>query len=414
MRMHVRRDLIAPLLLLAFAFPALAQVDDSEEEEDTGLGTVILEVESWVSQPTGLQFRPGTIASLSNPLGTSLLEMTHGTNDSFRYAAGYEFRDNIGKLLFTYWSHLDRSEASWFSPGLFVLGELGVTSFRAGVFDDGLADATAANSETTTRDIRLDFRREAFRGKRVRGEWLIGYRRIRHDRTFATSYFALAANLPPLIPPFLSSPRPDLSPQPDFSLVSSRFEGRGIEAGLDVVLPIRDRRLWVESGLNLAVLRGKINTSYVSMTHLYALAPDNEIEQILEQPFDEFELCTDGTPLPCSSGNPPLVNSIRQVRAQIGIQSTSDSSSAQVMEAYLGLRWRIWRDLEARAGFRNTRYTNVAAEIRPETVIPDSDKTLDEFSPDGFSLLRLAPGTLERTNRSVDYEGLYFGLSYRY
>ncbi len=350
------------------------------------------EVASWVSQPLGLDYVPAAVRDPDDPFATGILGVPHGTDLDLRVRAGYVLPGEFGRVLVTYWSQRARGALEGFDPSRFVFGETLALPFFAGFRDDGLADGFRAASLTKTRDLRIDYTRLAFTGKRIEAWWSVGMRRVSHDRSLQASYFALSPDLPSLVPPVTppTSPRTDLLPRPDRVDLSSSFEGRGLGVGLDLSVPF-GRQVRLEAGASIAALRGRMSSAYESQTHLYRCDGSTCASlglEILSYPFDELE-------------DPDILDETRQVTMPLGVSSSSLPASATVLDAYIGARWTVWRTVEVFGGFRQSRYQNVGADLRPESV------TLSENGVFNFE-------SVSRTDRSAGYEGYYFGVAYRY
>ncbi len=356
----------------------------SEEEEAGGLW---MEAALWVAQPTGLDYTPATRINPLDPFDTQQQVITHGTSNRGRFRLGYEISRAVGEFVFTYYSHEDTEGLSGDRPGEFIFGETMAYPFHAGVFDDGLADHFDADTVTRVRDLRIDYYRHAFESERVAAKWFVGWRRVFHSRELTVSYFGLAPNLPPLLPPVTGTPRPLLVPEPDRAFQKSQYEGRGPEAGLDLLVDLWKNRIHLETGFAMAVLRGNFETDYTSTTHLYLLDQAGAVT-VLAPPYDEFN-------------DPLLVPSIQQASFSVGLKSGPVSADSALLEAYLGVRWRAWRTLEVFAGFRATRYDDVALELRPKQ---------STISLNG--VVNLEDAT--RSVQSLGYEGFYGGLAYRF
>ncbi len=392
--------------------PAASETAEEEEARPEAWGQIHLELESWVAQPAGLDYRAATALDPTNPFGTRLMPIPYGTRDEFRYVAAFAFRGDIGEARLTWFSHDDLVDRTWLTPSQFLFGTLTLVPFGAGFQDDGLADAVLADTRTQLRDLRLDFSRRALETRRLALRWQAGYRRVFHNRRLDADYFAVVPVLPPLFPP-LTSPRPDLDPLADSARLASKFEGRGAEAGLEADFILRPGRLAVETGVTLAVLRGQVDSTFQSITHVYALVEDDTVAGIVEPPFDVF-----GTLVPGPGGQPvPFVDSVRQVELIYAVSGVRESVTSQVLETHLGFRWRVWRQLEARFGFRNIRYSDVGLDVRPAEVVLETDRRLDDFRlVDGEQVpfLRLQGIGLEQTRHSATYEGYYFGVGYTF
>lgn len=370
--------------LLAVAGTVLAQEDAPAGEADSGGGKVYAELGVWVSQPSGLEFEPAMLIDTADPFSNTILTYPIGTNRSGHYRAGYDFGGNVGSVIMTWTTHSDEYPLTDFRQGDFVFGEILADPLFAGYRNDGLADGVDARSSTVLRDLRFDYYRNAFRSSRISGRWFVGYRRVTHKREQMVDYFAILPNLPSVtFPPPPSEPRPELFPDPDSVAQISKFEGRGFGAGLEVSMPLIQDKLFFESGVNIAVLRGKTDVAYRSTTHAYTVG---------------------GVVLPVSDyqayfGTTGLFESIQQVAINQGLETTSRSSSASVFEIALAVRWRILRWLEAFGGFRNVRYDDVGTELRT--------------GPPFFGVnTNLA--SVQEIERSVSYEGFYGGIALRF
>lgn len=390
MRAYTRWTLVG-FCALAGASSLLAQEDAPEgkpakEEESRRVGWVFGEFGYWVTQPSGLDYVPATIASATDPFGTTVLTMPQSTTTRPRSRAGYLIKDNIGEVILSYWSNKDVAVRNQYAPGNFVFGEVEAFPFHAGVFDTGIADAFTSEARTGTRDLRLDFFRTAIDTHRVKGRWFVGLRRVAHDRQLVTDYYALIAGLPLVFNPTNNTIQHNLDPIPDHVESASEFSGRGIEAGVELTFPIRGK-VWATAGFSLASLRGSISSRYSSTTSRYALTTVSGT-RILTAPDDLFDL---------GSAN----SSVQQQLLSVGLRTDGASASAQALEGFLEFRWNAWKALEAFAGYRSIRYDNVGADIRPETI---------SISPNGVINVQ----KFSRTERSVQYEGYYAGVSYKY
>jgi hypothetical protein len=383
---------IAPVLF-AVVLSTVSRAEEAKppaspapEESEGKLARLFIEVSDWIAEPGGLTYVPATVNDPSQTFGTTTLHMPLGDENRARFRVGYLLRGNIGEFVLTWYSHDQKEELGQYSPGSFVFGEAPVHPAGAGIFDDGMADGILVDTRTRLRDLRLDFYRIGYQSPRITVRWFVGYRRVEHNRSLLGTYYSLVpvyngVPIPPLIAP-LGVPGP-LAPIPDVASLESKFNGRGADAGAELTFPL-NRHLYIESGFSLAVLDGTLQTSYSSLAHVYALAnTDGSIDHYLSPPFSEFEQT--------NAQGTPLIGFIRQLSVPIGIR-TDDSASAQVLESYLGIRWKAWRGLEAFGGYRNARYTGVGADVRPNLNTADTT----------------------RVDHAAIYQGFYLGASYKF
>jgi len=373
------------LLLLTASSSARAQQEQGDDEyEDEGkIGQIYLEVGVWIAQAAGLEYEPATISVTNDPFDTELVSTEHGTETRFRYRGGYELRSNLGAIVFTWFSHEEEVGQFESRPGQYVFGEVLAHPLYAGLDNDGLADGYEANARTVLRDFRIDFQRTAFRSPRVEGKWFVGYRRIQHKRYFDVDYFSILNTLPPLIPP-AGDPRPDLLPGTDVVETESKLTSRGIEAGMDFLIPVLKNDVLIEAGFLIAILRGDLDTSYRSTTNVYVLRAPMQPPEVLQPPYLDFGANADD---------------IQQEQSQVGLRTEGRQTSSDIQEAYLGIRWRAWRDLEVFGGFRSTRYNDVGVDLRPKNVSVGAGTNIQDVT---------------EVDRSVTYEGFYGGVSYRF
>jgi hypothetical protein len=390
------------LALSLTALPAAAQEDEEDPTLD-GMGKWFLELGVWIPQPTGLDLVPATRLNPSDPWDTRGLNITPSTDSRFRYQGGIKLNKNIGEIVFTWFSHQDRTSRNESSPGRFLYGEALVTPYYAGLYYDGLADGFSAESFLKTRELRLDFCRDAFSYPRISGKWFVGYRRVSHHRRLSSDYFALVSGLPPLVPP-LTDPRPDLDPGVDSAQMFSDVTVRGGEAGIEVQMPLVAKKAWVEAGFAIAVLRGRASTDYSATTYRYAMTDSGAFLYVLDPPFDEFGVDTD----PADPDEGALVDDIVQQRLDIGFRSNNESINSQALEMFLGLRWKIWKDMEVFAGYRSVRYPNLGVELRQMDAIP-----MDLDPPVGEDPVFNIPAPT-RVEHDLNYEGYYAGLAYSF
>jgi len=371
----------------AAAQESAGETEASETGSESSGKTILLEAWAWVAQAYGIDYTPATQVDSLVSSQSNLLRFPTGTEARGRYRVAYTFPGRIGEFAITYYSHEEKPALAAGRPGEFLLGETLVHPLHAGVFDDGLADWVESDTVTRLRDFRIDYYRPAFRNEQASAKWFVGWRRVFHSREIGATYYALAPDLPPVLPP-ISTLRPDLDPVPDTAFQKSQFEGRGPEAGMDFLVPLWEDRIELEAGFALAVLRGVFETYYTSQTSAYALDLGGGDFVALAPPYDEFN-------------DSSLINDIRQLALPIGLASGRVSGDATAVDAYIGVRWRAWKSLEVLAGFRASRYDDVALELRPKQVT---------YSINGV----LNVEDVERSLDSAGYEGFYGGLAYRF
>lgn len=369
--------------------PKEAQEGAEAPAQSDSKGEVYFEAEMWVAQPAGMEYAPATQVNPDNPFDTQVLLVDHGTEPEGRFRAGYTLPGDWGTIVVTYLMQEDNAELARATPGEFVFGEASVNPLYAGFSNDGLTDSFTTTTRTRLRDLRLDIYRPAFRSARVAGDWFVGWRRVTHIRGMSTLYRALLPDLPALIPPAVpcdpNTGCPSLAPAPDTASIDSSFEGRGVSAGLDVDFHLWQDKLWLETGVSLAVLRGRIKSDYTSNTHMYVL----DGSSIINPPYDDFD---------------DLAGRIAESQVPIGLEADSISTTSQVLDASVGLRWRALRWLEVFAGFRDTRYADVGVDLRPKvvTLSPGSGSTVSNFQD------------VTEVDRSVTYEGFFGGVGFRW
>jgi hypothetical protein len=417
MTMGARAKLVALLLLLLLLAPvsvppARAEGEEEPVEEDTGFGDLLVEIGAWVAQPAGLEYFPATQLDPTNSLATSLVGHEHGTSADLRYRVGYELSKELGTVIVTWHAHRNEAEREDLRPGELVFGEIQVHPTFAGFENDGLADGYSSVAETVLRDLRIDLRRKAFESRRVRGTWSVGWRRVQHKRKMRTEYYSLLPDLPPLIPPFTESELSRIRPFPDAAEVASEFEGRGLSASLDLLVPVWRDKISLEAGMSVGVLRGKVRSSYLSFTQYYTFCPagfsDCAPDAIVSAPYEEFLEIFD----PGGGADPfPVVNQTDQETFAAGLQNENISTTSQILETYLGVRWKAWRELDVFLGFRNARFSDVGVDLVPTGGVTPEAVRVDEAGAvdHGINLQQL-----NEVNRSVTYEGFYGGVAYRF
>jgi hypothetical protein len=252
--------------------------------------------------------------------------------------------------------------------------------------------------------MRLDFRRIGFQSSKLVARWFVGYRMAQHTRTLDGNYYSLfpmylGKAMPPILFPQPTPANNPLLPGVDTAHLASQFEGQGLEAGVDLTFPLTPS-LSIETGFSVASLEGRLATQYSSTSHFYALMtmPSKlEIDYIMAPPFAEFDSVD-------QQGN-SLVGAIQQFALPINVE-TDDAAGAQIVEAYLELRWKAWRGLEVFGGYRNSRYTGVGADVKPGQI--------NWYRDPNTKVITVNVPNFTRQDHSVVYQGLYGGLSYKW
>jgi hypothetical protein len=362
------------------------KTQDEARKDDGRFVRYFLEFGYYFGQAAGVDFVPATLTTGSSSVALAM-DIPQQSNVLVR--GGLVFKDNIGELILTYWSQDNHAIESAYTPGHFAFGETLVPPTYAGFANDGLADGYDATSRALTRDIRLDFYRQAFSSPRMSGRWYIGVRRLDRDNEIGANYYGLDAPLPAFLPP-LTAPRPDLQPIPDGAEIVSQFSGNGLEAGFELRIPVT-KRIWIDSGLGFALLQGSQLLSYAATTHAYALfsSDGSTIERILQPPYSEFEQLQD----PNDPSQGYLIDSIRQVPFPVTWVHAGSETTVQVTELFAAARARAWKDLEVFLGLRATRYDNTNSDMIPSEA---------------------ATKGLPKVDRTVSYYGLNIGLSYKF
>lgn len=396
--------------LFGFSSAAMAQGETETDDEFDKLGKLYGEIEAWAVQPIGADFKPASVRDPNNVFNTRLLGIDPSTENRFRVRGGYRLKDNMGEFLVTYTSMNDAESLQRLDPGEFIYGILLTGQQHAGVFNDGLADGFIANTGLKTRDFRVDFYRDAFKGRRISSKWFIGYRRVIHERNLSATYFALAPDIPNVLNPISGVASETLfrrlQPRADTAAQSGTFNGRGLETGMAFKMNLgSSKKVWAEADFSLGVLRGKIDSDYVSTTHRYILRDTGgNFLYELAPPYDEFEQFDDPND-PTSSAT---AERIRQQNLRSGLNVQSDPGASMVLEMSLALRYRVWKNLDLFGGVRQTYYENVGVDLRPRTVAPAGNQVSD-----GVDLV-VNENDATRDLKSMTYEGLYFGIAYTY
>jgi hypothetical protein len=407
--------LVAPILFLAIAAPTsivLGQEEAPVEETGSRMGNIYFDIGTWVPQPVGLHYTPATLYDTSTGFGVqSNLELPHSTSDKTLYGLEYRMPSGYGRFVASLYKHEDVSSMSAYRAAEFIYGESLAHNAFPGVYNNQLADAFVSTASTRLRQWGLDYYRPAFRTPRLAADWFVGWRRVEHERALAAEYFALVPDLPPILPPACNLPCPDLSPWSDTATVTSDFDGRGITAGIDLEFPLWKNELVFEGKASLTVMRGKLSAGYQGNNSYYILNDGSGIEgyesnQILcltpESCQDDYEIFD----MVFVSDNQVVyvADRIAQREAKFAVGSNNSSHTSQLVDLYLGFRWRTpLQRLEVFAGFRQAHYNDIAVELRPVVNVVSVD--------DGQVMLGME--SLNPTEGSVTYEGFLGGVTVR-
>jgi len=405
--MYLRSTLCVLLLLAMSVLPSPVRAQESEDEEqESGFGHLVAEVSFWIAQPTGLGYSPATESDPTNVFGTAVLTPDIGSQGDQYSRVGYVMPGEMGTFLMSYFrSEQDETTLTGYNPGNFVYGETLAHPLFAGFSYDGLADYFDSTYDTRMTDFRLDFVRKAFERPKMSAEWFLGVRRVKHKRSQSVEYNALIPALPAFLPP-LGGPFPALDPSPDTAVMASNFTGRGLEAGMNFKVPLIQKRLTLEGGFSLGLLRGDLDAEYRSQTRYYVLSIQG-VDTLLFPPFPELSQTRENPP---GSGiQTPLAADTQQRTLQVGLSPTNLSTSSQVLETSVGLRWHAWKELTFSLGFRSTRYSDVGLDLRPEVnAVPSAVRIVNG------QLLGVNLQNFSEIKRSVTYEGVYLGVGYKY
>ncbi len=414
------------MLILAGALLTvpIAQAQEEAQEETGGrYGSFLINVETWVAQPSGLGYIPARQSATNAP--TRNIEIGHGTTSELRWEGQYELPADRGTLVLGLYKHTEEERLTLANES-FVFEETLAHPLFAGVFHDTQADQFVSVAKTRIREEYLEFHRNAFRNPRVGVDWFVGWRRVEHKRSLSTDYFALSPGLPPVLPPTCGT-CPNLDPFEDSANLRSDFEGRGATVGADLEFSLWRNKLVFDGGLAVTVMRGKTDASFVGQNAVYLLdcgmvastlsptcSEDGAVIDktiVLEPPYDAFE-----ETFVDSNGNTKFVsNFIVQAVAPIGVQAEPASSISEVYDVNIGFRWRALKWLEPFAGFRQTHYSDVGLDLRPTGVRLNEGANGVEFQQgqDHLEVQNLNLEGVDRINTSVTYEGFFFGVTFR-
>jgi hypothetical protein len=354
-----------------------------------------LRVSAYVWQPS-LGGADDAVATRFNGTSQGLNAALTVSNDpalSDGYGATWTLPHQIGAIDFGYDAIKNTSPLQRLDPGTFLYGETLVLSDFAGVADNGYADGFRAQSVTKSRRFRVEYSHTAFESPRAKGTWHAGLRFVGHSKDVQATYYALAPNLPPILPP--SNVNPDfLAPRSDFGQWQSDFSGTGVGAGFDAQYHVHPR-VDVVGGFSLGLVTGKQKLQYRSRTHFYLWTdPLLPHEQIIPT-FDE---------LVGFLGSVTDTQALAQLDAAGSLIEDNASQAAEDFEGYLGVEGRVWRTLRLFLHVRAWAMLNAATELRPTSVALSVTGT-------GFAY---AVTDYRRTEHSVAYQGIVLGVSYRF
>ncbi len=399
------------VLSLGAAAPRAQEGSDEAAEEDTR-GQIFVEIASWVAKPNGLGFQPATRVDPASPFGTEVLGFDYRTKNELRYRAGYSF-GAPGSIVATWYGHSTEYLRSEATPGTFGFGEIQAHPLFAGFANDGLADGFTAEADASLRDLRLDFYRPLARSARLHADWFAGLRRVQFNRGMRVSYPALVPELPPLGAPLCGVDGvacPDLRPPDDTALTGSKFTGRGVDAGIDVVLPFWDGKIRFEAGFAVAALLADLDAEYASTTSFYTYELPTTQEVVILDPTD-YNDAFGGYTLGPGGIIVPNFTDVTTQTYQIGLMRENVSGTSFVIDGYLGVRSAVWRSLEIFLGYRNSYYSDIALELKPVVVTTATSITLDQ---DDLTVQGINVQNVQESTRSATFEGIFAGIAYRF
>lgn len=346
----------------------------------------LLEYEYAYARTVGTDLRIGT---LYDP-GTGsfqTLNLPEESDKADTLRLGWVLPGDLGQLVGSYRSFSATSTSVVSRPGDFVLGITETLPYAHGIADDGFADAIDAAANFTSREVELNWRFPVVERPRFRMDFSIGVRTLDYKTDETISYHALDAGIPPLIEPG-GGDLGYLSPLPDRMNSASEFRGRGVQAGLQSIVPIIGDRLQFEAGATLGLLRGTARSRYASTTAYYVF--DDGIDQF-PLTFEEFlALASQG-----------ITGNLDQTTVSIALQNPGRSTMNPSLEVSVGLRSRIWKGLELAVGGRMSYVQDVVHELRPKTL---------GLSPVGFPSFT----GYDEQWRDASYETVYGSIGYRF
>jgi len=309
------------------------------------------------------------------------------------YRATWLLPRHLGAFDFGYDAIRNSTELERLEPGVFVFGESLVIPGFAGIADDGFSDGFQAKSITKSRRFRAEYAHTAFESPRATGTWHAGLHFLGHSKDVHSTYYALAPNLPPVLPP--SNANPALfKPIPDYGQWQSDFSGTGIGAGLDVQYHVHPR-VDIVSGFALGVVGGNQKLQYRSRTQFYTWTDPNPPNETIIPTFDELVAFLQDV------GSIP---NLQQFVAQGSMIEDHTHKTVEDFEAYFGVEGKAWRTLRVFLLLRGLAFVDAATEITPSAGNLISTPTGFGYQITDFS----------RTDHSIAYVGFVVGLSYRF
>ncbi len=406
--MYVRRRMTVVLaILLLAAVPTMAQDTQADEPDEGDDGGFFLELGTWIAQATGTGLVGATRIDPNNAFATDPIAPDHGTVNEMYYLGGYRLPRNQGRFTVRWYDHSEEDiNITGSTPGSFNYGEVLAHPLFAGLDLDGLADAFSADFALQLTDGEIKYGRQAFSNSRLTGDWFVGWRRVKHSRSTNATYSALIPGFPPLLPP-LTQPNPALDPADDIVAMTSSYEGRGLSVGMDFNYNIIDDFLTIDGGVALTAMRGDTSVSYQSTTRYYVMRDldDGGNLVLLQAPYSEFG----ENFLPNQMGQIiPKAAATTQRQFRVGINDRH-STDGSILDTHIALRWKIWKEMELLTGFRQTRYENIATEMRPEVTTTTAGVRVTDDGLEGVNVQNFSD-----VSRSATYEGFYFALSYEF
>jgi hypothetical protein len=305
-----------------------------------------------------------------------VLDVPHDSLIRNALAATWILPHAIGGVRFSYDSIHNRSDLERLTPGTFDFYETAVQSEFAGVGDDGLADGFRASTITKSRIFRLEYANTAFESSHAKGTWHAGLHFVDHSRSLDAEYFALAPNLPPLIPPLGNFT--GLIPQSDVAKIRSNFSGQGVGAGMDLAFTVHPR-ISILAGLSVGVVVGTLRTEAASTTHFY-FNTGGDVLGVGVITLDQLRAALDDS---------TAAGFIVQVRAVADVRDDYGTQAAEDFDAYIGIEGKVLHQLRVYAQYRALGFLNAGVDPRPYL-------------------------STSSTSQSAAYRGFVLGLTYRF